>query len=289
MVTESRLARRRRERAARRQVVRDAGGIGLAVGAYGLSFGALTTASGFEPRRNAGAVAVHVQRSVPVRLRRCGRGGRIAAVGVAGRGHPRRAQPVLRRAAETAAAAAVAGARPHRPLRQRRERQHGVRHPENPRHAFWSTGLAVFLFWNIGTFAGAVVGSVLPDPQQLGLDAASSAAFLALLAPRLRERFGVHVFVLAVLIAVGAATMLPSGFPVLLAASAALLGALATPKPDSPPSVLAQPRPPTAAAARVPKPAPPPYPMPYQTPTASSYPVSATPPASAPARWESPV
>ena len=54
-------------------------------------------------------------------------------------------------------------------------------------HAFLATGLSVFLFWNLGTLAGAIAGSGLGDPRRLGLDAMFPAAFLALLAPQLRR------------------------------------------------------------------------------------------------------
>ena len=54
------------------------------------------------------------------------------------------------------------------------------------RLGFWSTGLAVFAFWNLATLIGALAGTALSDPRALGLDAAAPAAFLALLAPRLR-------------------------------------------------------------------------------------------------------
>src|SRR5258708_27384955 len=57
--------------------------------------------------------------------------------------------------------------------------------PES-RFAFWATGAAVFTLWNLGTLVGALATHALPDPKELGFDAAPPAAFLALLAPRLR-------------------------------------------------------------------------------------------------------
>ena len=53
--------------------------------------------------------------------------------------------------------------------------------------AFLATGLSVFVFWNLGTLAGALVGEGLGDPKALGLDAMFPAAFVALLAPQLRR------------------------------------------------------------------------------------------------------
>src|SRR5207237_561431 len=60
--------------------------------------------------------------------------------------------------------------------------------PEQSRFAFWATGAALFCLWNLGTLIGALATQALPDPKALGLDAAPPAAFLALLAPRLRPR-----------------------------------------------------------------------------------------------------
>ena len=57
------------------------------------------------------------------------------------------------------------------------------------RGGFLSTGLAVFLLWNLATFGGALAGTALGDPRTYGLDAAVGAAFLALLWPRLRKGF----------------------------------------------------------------------------------------------------
>ena len=50
-----------------------------------------------------------------------------------------------------------------------------------------ATGVSVWLGWNAGTLAGALLGGGLGDPRALGLDAMFPAAFLALLAPQLRR------------------------------------------------------------------------------------------------------
>jgi predicted branched-subunit amino acid permease len=91
--------------------------------------------------------------------------------------------------------------------------------PPERRAAYWVTGSVVFLFWNLATLAGALSGSLLADPEALGIDAASSAAFLALVAPRLRERDARLVFALATAVAPFAG----SGLPV-LAAGLTVLG-----------------------------------------------------------------
>jgi len=53
------------------------------------------------------------------------------------------------------------------------------------RRAFFATGFSVYILWNIGTALGALGASALSDPGMLGLDAAIPAGFLALLWPRL--------------------------------------------------------------------------------------------------------
>ena len=88
--------------------------------------------------------------------------------------------------------------------------------------AFWLTGTAVFVFWNLTTFVGALAAASITDPKVLGLDAAAPAAFIALLAPRLR---GAHVWrfaIVAALVALLTTPVVPSGVPVLLAAGLAI-------------------------------------------------------------------
>ncbi len=84
---------------------------------------------------------------------------------------------------------------------------------------FWATGLSVYLFWNLATLLGAL-GAGVVDPRSLGLDAAVGAAFLALLAPQLRDARAVRVAVGGGLLAAAAVPLLPAGVPVLVAALA---------------------------------------------------------------------
>jgi predicted branched-subunit amino acid permease len=98
---------------------------------------------------------------------------------------------------------------------------------DDPRAAqlgFWATGLAVFVCWNLGTVAGAAGASVLADPRSLGLDAAAPAAFLALVAPRIRRRETAIVAGLAALAAIISTPVAAVGVPVLLAALVAVAG-----------------------------------------------------------------
>jgi predicted branched-subunit amino acid permease len=93
------------------------------------------------------------------------------------------------------------------------------------------TGLAVFVLWNVMTATGALIGDALGDPRKYGLDAAASAAFLALLWPRLLHgRDGRATALVAVLLAAAVAPFTPAGVPVLVGAVAAVLVGLA-PRP----------------------------------------------------------
>ncbi|WP_285781191.1 AzlC family ABC transporter permease [Microbispora sp. NBRC 16548] len=56
------------------------------------------------------------------------------------------------------------------------------------RLGFTITGVSLYAGWNITTFLGALGASALGDPAAWGLDAAGPAVFLALLLPMLRAR-----------------------------------------------------------------------------------------------------
>lgn len=94
---------------------------------------------------------------------------------------------------------------------------------KNQVRGFWLTGTAVFVFWNLMTLCGAILGDALGDPSAWGLDAAAAAAFLGLIWPRLKERQAVAVAAAALVIATAATPFLSAGVPVLLAGVAAVL------------------------------------------------------------------
>jgi 4-azaleucine resistance transporter AzlC len=100
------------------------------------------------------------------------------------------------------------------------------------RLGFLTTGLAVFVLWNLATFGGAIAGTVLGDPRTLGLDAAVGAAFIALLWPRLRDRRNQLVALAAAAVALGMVPIAPAGVPVLAAAGVALLAGALSDRPD---------------------------------------------------------
>jgi predicted branched-subunit amino acid permease len=101
-----------------------------------------------------------------------------------------------------------------------------IRYPagsREARHAFWATGIAIFVLWNLGTLIGALGAAALDDPRTLGLDAAVPAGFIALLWPRLRGRQAIAVAVVSAAIAVALVPVLQPGLPVLSAALVAVI------------------------------------------------------------------
>jgi 4-azaleucine resistance transporter AzlC len=95
------------------------------------------------------------------------------------------------------------------------------------RRAFLATGISVFVFWNLGTLIGAVAGSGLGDPRKLGLDAMFPAAFLALLAPQLRYPGAPVAAVAGALIALVLVPVAPVGLPVIAAVLGVVPGVIA--------------------------------------------------------------
>jgi branched chain amino acid efflux pump len=93
--------------------------------------------------------------------------------------------------------------------------------PRARRYAFWSTGLMMFALWNLGTVAGALIGSGI-DPSSLGLDAAAPAIFLALLWPQFSRSRAPGVALGAAVVSLGLVPIVPAGVPVIAAAGVAI-------------------------------------------------------------------
>jgi len=98
--------------------------------------------------------------------------------------------------------------------------------PREQRRGFWLTGAAIFVGWNLMTALGAVLGDALGDPKTWGLDAAAAAAFLGLLWPRIQARQPVAIAAVSAVVTVLAVPTLPPGIPILVAAATGLLLAL---------------------------------------------------------------
>ncbi len=190
-------------------------GIGVATGAYGLSFGALAVAAGLStPQACALSVLMFTGASQFAFVGLIGGGAATAVatallLGTRNALYGLRLTPVLR-----------AAPRARRPPRDRRERRDGrrARLAEDARLGFFATGAAVFVCWNLATLVGALAGQALSDPRALGLDAAAPAAFVALLAPRLHAREPVAIAALAAVAALISVPFVPAGTPVLVAA-----------------------------------------------------------------------
>lgn len=220
------------EQEARRGVVRDSLGVAVATGTYGLSFGAVGVASGLD-----------VAQTCALSLIMFTGASQFALVGVLGSGGTPLAgalTALLLGTRNTLYGLRMAPLLGYRGWRRLAAAQvlidestaMSVTRPDRSlaRTGFLTTGLTIFVLWNLTTLVGAVAGEQLGDPRDLGLDAAVGAAFLALLWPRLSTPVLRVTAVLAALVAAGAVTITPAGVPVLVAAGVAVLVAVLAPR-----------------------------------------------------------
>jgi predicted branched-subunit amino acid permease len=206
---------------ARRKVVRDALSIAIASGAYALSFGAISTTSGLS-----------LLQTVALSLLMFTGASQFAMVGIIGAGGSVWAGAAT--AALLGTRNALYGVRLSTLLHVSGLRRFAGAHfvidettamaiardvESESRFAFWVTGLLLFAFWNLGTFIGALATSALPDPKVFGLDAAPPAAYLALLAPRLRAREPLAIAMAAGVVALIVLPFVPAGIPLLIVAA----------------------------------------------------------------------
>lgn len=98
--------------------------------------------------------------------------------------------------------------------------------PEKRKAAYWLCGTGVALFWPAGTLLGAGVGSLLPSPEVIGLDAVFPAILLALVIPAFKSRTTLVRASTGAAISLAATPFAPVGLPVLLS----MLGLLARKK-----------------------------------------------------------
>jgi 4-azaleucine resistance transporter AzlC len=94
---------------------------------------------------------------------------------------------------------------------------------QHRRAAFWITGVSVYVFWNLGTLIGALVGSSI-DPERYGLDAAFPAAFVAVLFPLLKDRRAALAATIGAVVCAALIPFTPVGVPILCAAAGILVG-----------------------------------------------------------------
>ena len=210
----------------RRSVVRNCVGVGVAVGAYGFAFGAASVAAGLSTLQTCllSLLAFTGGTQFAVVAVVAGGGGLAAALGSGLLLGSRNARYAMRRAPlmrvrGTRRLVAALGTIDESTAM-------AVSQPDEQlaRTAFWWTFGSVFVMWNLATLLGAGGTSALGDPQSLGLDAVVPAAFLALLAPRLRTgRVERRVAVGGAVIAACLIPITPPGVPVLAATAALLL------------------------------------------------------------------
>ena len=210
------------------RTVADAAGIGLAVGIYGVSFGVLAVAAGLSPAQAcvmSMLVFTGASQFAYIGILAAG-GGALAAMGPA-------VMLAVRNAAYGLSLAAILPRR----LRARALAAHLVidestamaRAQDEPgaaRRALLVTGVSVWVGWNLGTLAGALLGGGLGDPRSLGLDAMFPAAFLALLAPQLRRPGAPTAAVVGTVVAVAILPFAPAGVPVVAALAGVVPGVL---------------------------------------------------------------
>lgn len=203
-------------------IVRTAVGIGLATGAYGVSFGALSVASGLSPLQTQTLSAVMFTGA-----------SQFALIGVLGSGGG--AIPAVLTAWMLGARNTLYGLRLSPLLQARGWRRpvaahmtidestamalaHHGRPVPRAALAFWSTGMSIYVLWNLGSAVGALGASSIGDPTRWGLDAAVPAAFLALLWPQITSRRLLGVALVSAAVGIALTPVLSPGLPVLCAA-----------------------------------------------------------------------
>ena len=209
-----------------RAVVRDSLGVGLAAGSFGVAFGVASAAAGLSTLQ-----------TMLLSLLAFTGGTQFAVISVVSSGGTLAAalgSGLLLGARNTLYAMRLAPLMRPRGVRRLVVAQGTIdettamavarRDPSLGRLAFWTTFAGCFVVWNTATAIGAVGARALGDPARFGLDAVIPAAFLALLAPRLRagavER---RIAVGAGVIALALIPFTPPGIPVLAACGALLL------------------------------------------------------------------
>jgi predicted branched-subunit amino acid permease len=205
---------------ARRGVIHDALGIALASGAYALSFGAISTAAGLSLLQTCVlSLLMFTGASQFALVGVLGAGGSVwAGAATAALLGSRNALYAVRLSTLLDVRGLKRALTPHFVIDETTAMAIARDQPSASRFAFWATALALFALWNLGTLIGAIATYALPDPKVLGFDAAPPAAFLALLAPRLRAREPMAIAIVAALIALLSLPLVPAGVPLLIVA-----------------------------------------------------------------------
>jgi 4-azaleucine resistance transporter AzlC len=210
-----------------RAIIRATAGIAVYAGAFGLTFGAVATASGLSAIQAVVMSAVMFTGA-----------SQFALVGIVAVGGAPLA--ALSAALLLGVRNAFYGVPIARLVRPRGPRRLWTAHfvidestamavaqstPRAGRYAFWATGITLYALWTMGTLAGALIGRGI-DTSALGLDAAAPAIFLALLWPQLSRDRGPTVAIGAVVITLSLVRYVPAGIPIIAAAAVAILAGL---------------------------------------------------------------
>ncbi len=201
--------------------------VGLAVAAYGVSFGALSVAAGLD-----------IWQTCVLSLLMFSGGSQFALVGVIASGGAAAGGAAIASAALLGTRNALYALRvapfigvtwpkkaivAHLTIDETTAVSTAQPTLAGQRAGFWWTGVIIYVGWNIATLLGALIGDLLGDVRQYGLDAAAAAAFLGLLWPRLRQLQPVVVAIAAAVVAAALTPVLPAGLPVLAASLVAVV------------------------------------------------------------------
>jgi len=215
------------ERVQERGAIRSAIAVGIAVSAYGVSFGALAVAAGLD-----------VWQACVLSLLMFTGGSQFALIGVIAAGGVAAAPAALVSSTLLGARNALYALRvapfiggglgrkavaAHFTIDETTAVATAQTTDRARRAGFWWTGIIIYVGWNITTLIGALLGDLMGDVRQYGLDAAAAAAFLGLIWPRLRTLQPIVVAIAAAAIAAVLTPWLPPGIPVLAAAVVAIV------------------------------------------------------------------
>ncbi|MFI9052779.1 AzlC family ABC transporter permease [Streptomyces sp. NPDC053427] len=204
-------------------VIRDALGVGIAVGLSGFAFGVTSAGAGLDVLQTCAlSLLVFTGASQFALVGALAAGGNplTAAAGAFFLG-ARNAFYGLRLSALLGYRAAVKPLAAHWVIDETTAVTMAQPDRRSARLGFTVTGLSLYVLWNLTTLGGALGAEALGDTEAWGLDAASPAVFLALLAPMLKTTVERVAAGLAVVLALVTLPVLPAGVPVLLAALAA--------------------------------------------------------------------
>jgi len=221
------------EVARRKDIIRNSIGVGVAVGAYGLSFGALGTTNGLSVLQTqllslllfSGASQFAVVSIVGAGGSAVSAIASTALLGMRNGLYALRLAPLLKVRGVRRLIAAQITIDESTAMALAQEDAKDSSHA-SVKVGFWAAGASVYVLWNLATLIGAVGAQHIADPKQFGLDAAIPAGFAALVAPRLTSRTTRVLGFGCAIAAVAATPFVAPGVPVLIAASITLVLAL---------------------------------------------------------------